>query len=111
MKVEINTVNVLLLILGISVFTYIPRSLPMVYLSGKELPKWLTEWMKFIPAGIFAALICPGIFTDNGRLNLSFSNIELMASIIVLLISLKKKSLGLSIVVGVVTITILMTII
>ena len=103
---EINTVNVLLLILGISVFTYIPRSLPMVYLSGKELPKWLTEWMKFIPAGIFAALICPGIFTDNGRLN-----IELMASIIVLLISLKKKSLGLSIVVGVVTITILMTII
>ena len=108
---EINTVNVLLLILGISVFTYIPRSLPMVYLSGKELPKWLTEWMKFIPAGIFAALICPGIFTDNGRLNLSFSNIELMASIIVLLISLKKKSLGLSIVVGVVTITNLMTII
>ena len=30
---EINTVNVLLLILGISVFTYIPNSLPMVYLS------------------------------------------------------------------------------
>ena len=76
---EVNTINVILLILGISVFTYIPRSLPMVYLSGKELPNWLIEWMKFIPAGIFAALICPGIFTDNGSLNLSFSNIELMA--------------------------------
>ena len=109
---EVNTINVILLILGISVFTYIPRSLPMVYLSGKELPNWLIEWMKFIPARNFCCFNMPrGIFTDNGSLNLSFSNIELMASIIVLLISLKKKSLGLSIVVGVITITILMTII
>lgn len=108
---EINTVNVLLLILGIAIFTYLPRSIPMVYLSGRELPNWLTEWMKFIPAGIFAALICPGIFTENNALDISFSNIELIASIFVLLISIKKKSLGLSIVVGVVTITLLMTIV
>lgn len=104
---EINTLNVYLLILGIAILTYIPRSFPIVYLSDKELPKWLVEWMKFIPAGIFAALICPGIFTNNGALDLSFSNIELIASILVFIVALKKKSLGLSIVVGVITITLL----
>ena len=104
---EINSLNVILLIIGISIFTYIPRSLPMVYLSGKEIPQWLIQWMKFIPAGIFAALIFPGIFTTNGKMDLTLGNVELLASLAVLLVSLKKKSLGLSIITGVLTISLL----
>lgn len=96
-----------LLIFGIAIFTYIPRSVPILYLANKEIPSWLKEWMKFIPAGIFAALICPDIFTNGGALDISFTNIKLISSVLVLLVSLKKKSLGLSIVVGVCTIFIL----
>lgn len=104
---EITTLNVYLLIFGTAICTYIPRALPMVYLAGKELPEWLKDWMKFIPVGIFAALICPDIFTNNKEIYISINNVKLIASIVVLLISLKKKSLGISILVGVVTITIL----
>lgn len=104
---EINNLNVYLLILGISIFTYIPRSFPIIYLSKRDLPTWLKEWMKFIPAAIFAALICPDIFTNNGRLDVSFNNIKLLSSIVVLIVALKKKSLGLSILVGGITITLL----
>ena len=104
---EMTTLNIYLLIIGVAIFTYIPRSFPIMYLSKKELPKWLIEWMKFIPAGIFAALICPDIFTNNGALDISFYNIKLISAAIVLLVAIKKKSLGLSIATGVVTITLL----
>ncbi|MGG7176426.1 AzlD domain-containing protein [Clostridium paraputrificum] len=104
---EINELNVYLLILGIAIFTYIPRSFPIIYLSKKELPTWLKEWMKFIPAAIFAALICPDIFTNAGKLDISFTNIKLISSIVVLIVAFKKKSLGLSIAVGASTIFLL----
>ena len=63
--------------------------------------------MKFIPSGVFAALILPNILIQDGSLNIGITNIKLIASILVLIIALKKKSLGLSIAVGVTAITIL----
>lgn len=102
-----ETLKIYIMIIGIAIFTYIPRSFPLLYLSNKELPTWLKEWMKFIPAGIFAALIFPDIFTNGASLDISFSNIKLISSIAVLIVALKKKSLGLSIAVGVAVISLL----
>lgn len=104
---ELTSFNIYLLIFLIAISTYIPRSFPITYLANKDLPTWLKEWMKFIPASIFAALICPGLFTNNKELFFSINNIELIAAIIVLLVSLKKKSLGLSILVGITTLSLL----
>ena len=104
---ELSNLNIYLLIIGIAILTYIPRSLPIIYLSKKDLPQWLKDWMKFIPSGIFAALILPDILIQDGSLNVGFTNIKLIASILVLIIAIKKKSLGLSIAVGVSAITIL----
>ena len=104
---ELSNLNIYILIIGIAIFTYIPRSLPIIYLSKKDLPNWLTDWMKFIPSGVFAALIFPSILIQDGSLNVGFTNINLIASILVLIIAIKKKSLGLSIAVGVSAITIL----
>lgn len=98
---SINPTTFIVMLLGISIFTYIPRVLPIMYLSKKQLPTWLTEWMKFIPAGIFAALIFPDIFTSSGSLAINFANIKLIAAFLVLLVALKTKSLGLSIFTGV----------
>lgn len=104
---EINPFNIYLLIFLIAITTYIPRSFPITYLANKELPTWFKEWMKFIPASIFAAMICPGLFTFNKSLDINLDNLELIAGVIVLLVSLKKKSLGLSIAVGVGTLYLL----
>lgn len=104
---ELNPFNIYLLIFLLAIVTYIPRSFPITYLANRDLPDWLKEWMKFIPASIFAALIFPDLFTANKELFISFSNIKLIAAILVLFISLKKKSLGLSIVVGIGTLYLL----
>jgi len=103
----LSNFNIYMLIIGIAIFTYIPRSLPIIYLSKKELPQWLKDWMKFIPSGVFAALILPSILIQDGSLNIGFTNIKLIASILVFLIAVKRKSLGLSIAVGVSAISIL----
>lgn len=96
-----SSIYIYLLIIGIAIFTYIPRSIPIVCLSKKKLPNWLVKWMKFIPSSIFAALICPDIFTSNGSLLLNIENTKIIAAILVFIVSIKKKSLGLSIAVGV----------
>ncbi|PRR83852.1 AzlD domain-containing protein [Clostridium vincentii] len=104
---ELSNLNIYLLIIGIAIVTYIPRCLPILYLSKKDLPNWLKDWMKFIPSGVFAALILPSVLIQDGRLNLGFTNINLITSILVVIIAVKKKSLGLSIAVGVFSITLL----
>lgn len=104
---DIKPITFIIMLVGISLFTYLPRVLPIIYLSKKELPVWLTEWMKFIPAGIFAALIFPDIFTVDSSLSVNFTNIKLIAAVLVLIVAFKKKSLGLSIVTGVTSIYLL----
>ncbi|MGL5351814.1 MAG: AzlD domain-containing protein [Clostridium sp.] len=97
----------ILILIGVSIATYLPRALPIIFLSKKELPAWLTEWMKFLPAGIFAALIFPDIFTSGGSLSISFTNLKLISSFFVLIIAIKKKSLALCIFTGVTSIYLL----
>lgn len=98
---EINNLNVILLIIGEAIVTFIPRCIPILYLTSKEIPKQLKDWMKFIPAGVFAALIVPDILTNNQCLNINFSNTKLIAAIIVFIVASRKQSLALSIIVGV----------
>jgi branched-subunit amino acid transport protein len=38
-----NGFEYLLLLLGMSLVTYIPRLIPLVALSGRRLPDWLIE--------------------------------------------------------------------
>ncbi|HLO12973.1 MAG TPA: AzlD domain-containing protein [Pseudoneobacillus sp.] len=56
MKVEI-----LWLIIGMGVVTYLPRMLPFVLFKGKELPPFLQGVLKNVPFATLGALIFPGI--------------------------------------------------
>ncbi|WP_442599107.1 AzlD domain-containing protein [Neobacillus sp. D3-1R] len=56
MKVEI-----LWMIIGMGLVTYIPRMLPFVLFKGKELPPFLQGVLKNVPFATLGALIFPGI--------------------------------------------------
>lgn len=49
------------MIIGMGLVTYIPRMLPFVLFRGKELPKFLQEILKNVPYATLGALIFPGI--------------------------------------------------
>lgn len=77
--------------------TYLPRLLPFVLLSNISLPGLFTVWLKFVPTSIFGAMIFSEIFVRDSGLNLSFSNIYLLASLPVFAVAMKTKSLGVTI--------------
>jgi branched-subunit amino acid transport protein len=53
--------NILLMIVGMGVVTYLPRMLPFVLLKGKELPPFVQGVLKNVPYATLGALIFPAI--------------------------------------------------
>lgn len=78
------------------------RVVPVFALRGRNLPGWLSQALAFIPPAAFAALIAndllsPGMF-DAG---LWPAAIPLIATVAVIVVAIKTKSLVWCIVVGV----------
>lgn len=54
--------DILLMIIGMGIVTYIPRMLPLVALNGKNLPPFLQGMLKNVPYATLGALIVPSVF-------------------------------------------------
>ena len=90
----------LLLFGGMGLVTYLPRCLPLLYLAHKKIPQWLIDWLSLIPVAILSALIAPSLFTDSATRCFAFGKLELLVAIPTLLFSLKTRSLGGTVLVG-----------
>jgi branched-subunit amino acid transport protein len=90
----------LFLFAGMGLVTYIPRCLPLLYLSHRRLPQWLIEWLKLIPVSILSALLAPTLFIDTELRSLQLDKAELIVAIPTLFFALKTKSLGGTVLVG-----------
>ncbi len=87
-------------IVGMTLVTYIPRLLPVIFLSSKRLPRFLVTWLSYIPAAVLAALVAPTLLVDQERINLASSNVFLWAAIPTALVAWKTKNLFLSVLLG-----------
>lgn len=94
-----NSLWIFILIICVSLATYVSRGLPILYLSSRELPEDLKTWMKYIPPAIFAALIVPDIMLLDGEV--SIINPKSIAAFIALLVACKTKSMTITIIAGV----------
>lgn len=99
----LSDMKIWILIIGMGIVTYLPRMMPLLIFSKKNIPPWLESWLKFIPVGIFSALVFPNIFIRNQMFSMTINNIELISSILVFAIAFRTRSLGLSVVVGIIS--------
>ncbi|EIJ81924.1 branched-chain amino acid transport [Bacillus methanolicus PB1] len=53
--------DIIWMIIGMGIVTYIPRMLPFVLFKGKELPAFLKGVLRNVPYAALGALIFPGI--------------------------------------------------
>ena len=61
--------EIIILILGMMLVTYIPRALPAAFLDKFRFGKKVEKFLMLIPYTAMSALIFPGIFfTDEGNL-------------------------------------------
>ena len=54
--------KILVLILSMSLVTYIPRVIPFLTISNKSMPKKLKQFLEYVPYTALGALILPGVF-------------------------------------------------
>ena len=90
----------LLLFGGMGLVTYLPRALPLLYLAHRQTPQWLIDWLSLIPVAILSALLAPTLFTDTATRSIAFGKLEFLVAIPTLLFALKTKSLGGTVLVG-----------
>lgn len=83
-----------------AVVTYVPRWLPLFALSGRRLPRWLVEWLDLIPAALLAALLAPALLVESTGPALDFGRSEFLVAVPTFVFALKTRSLGGTVVVG-----------
>ena len=91
---------VLLTLLGMSLVTYLPRLLPAWFLRGRELPPFLVAWLRYVPVAVLAALLLPSLMVQDGALALHWNNLYLWAAVPAIFVAWKKKSMFLTVLVG-----------
>lgn len=85
---------------GMGLVTYLPRAVPLLYLAHRSMPQWLVDWLGLIPVAILSALIAPLLFTDAATRSLALGKLELLVAIPTLLFALKTRSLGGTVLIG-----------
>ena len=80
--------------------TFLPRGLPVLFLSRRRLPAALSRWLAYIPVAVLAALLGPALLAPAGKLDLSSSNLFFWASIPVFLIAYSSRNLFITVLSG-----------
>jgi branched-subunit amino acid transport protein len=97
-----NGLSVWLLFIALAIGTFALR-FSFVYLFGKiEMPDWLRRALRYVPASVLAALVFPALTYPNGTLDLSLSNIRLLAGLGGALVAWKTRNVLWTIAVGMV---------
>ena len=87
---------------------FLMRYIPFAILGEKGTSKEFERFIKYIPIGVFVALIVKDIFFKDGRVYLSPENYKLIPMMIIIAISIKFKNIGVSVVSGGIVILIAM---
>ncbi|WP_139492210.1 AzlD domain-containing protein [Brevibacillus dissolubilis] len=91
--------DVLWIIVGMAVITYLTR-FPMLLISSRlELPDWVRRGLKMVPVGVFSSLTIPPIVFH--RPDGVFDPEYLVAGIVALAVGVWKKHIALALVAGV----------
>ncbi len=59
--------NLIWVVAGMALVTYLPRMLPLVLLRDIKLPKFMNTFLQFVPYAILGALTFPGILSSTGE--------------------------------------------
>lgn len=89
-----STGEYLLLLAGMGLVTYLPRALPLLALSGRRLPPGAVAWLDLIPAALLAALVAPSLLASPEPRALDLARRELWVALPTLAVAWKTRSLG-----------------
>lgn len=92
--------DTIMLVLAMGVVTYVPRWAPLFLLTSRRLPDGVIAWLDLIPAAILSALLMPALLLSPDPRQVSLLRPELLAAVPTFVFALKTKSLGGTVVAG-----------
>ncbi len=95
---------IFLTILGMAFVTYVPRLVPVYFLSSRSLPPLVVAWLRYVPVAVLAAMLFPSLLVQEGQIDLGLDNLFLWAALPTLLVAWKTRSLFGSVVVGMIVV-------
>jgi branched-subunit amino acid transport protein len=100
-------VNIWLVMLLGGVLTFGMR-MSFIYLFGRfEIPGLVKRALRFVPPAVLSAMIAPGLFMPNNKLDLSLDNHRLLAGAVAILVAWRTKNTVLTILAGMAALLIL----
>jgi len=72
----------------------------MVFMGKMGVSPMAQQALRFVPIAVMSALIAPALFFSSDSLNVSFSNIRLIAGILAILVAWRTKNVLLTIFTG-----------
>lgn len=99
--------NLLLLLLGMALVTYLPRLMPAMILSRRNIPEVLVKFLEYVPVSVLSALLLPSILVVDGKINFSLSNPLLVTSLLTFPLAYRMKNMFLTVIAGMVIIVVL----
>lgn len=87
-------------IISLIILAFVIRASFLVFANRFSLPTSLDRFLRYVPAAVLAALVTPGLFKHSGKLDYSFSNPQIYAGIIAILIAWKTRNVLITLIAG-----------
>ncbi len=87
-------------IIGMAAVTFATRYLMILALGSLRLGPGTTRWMRLVPPSILSALVFPALVAPAGSLDLSLTNVYLLAGVVAGLIAFWRKNVLLTVTAG-----------
>lgn len=92
--------NLLWLIIGCALVTWLPRIIPFIFVRNVQLPELILRWLKYIPVCVLSAIIIGNLLqTSNNRVSVNWA--ILITLVPTIAVAIHTKSLSLTVIVGV----------
>ncbi len=88
--------NLFGLIIGMAIVTYIPRFLPFILFSFKQMPSFFKRFLYFVPYAVLSALIFPEVLSATNN-----TSSALVGSTVALILALLEIDLSLIVIGGI----------
>jgi branched-subunit amino acid transport protein len=86
--------------------TYVPRLLPVLLFSSRQLPPLAIAWLRHVPVAVLAAMLLPSLLLAEQRIRFDLDNLFLWAAVPTLFVAWKTKSLFGSVLCGMVIVAV-----
>lgn len=83
-----------------AIVTYLPRLLPTLFLSGRNLRPIISSWLRLVPPAVLAAMLVPSLLVREDSVTLGFENLFFWVALIAFPVAWKWNSLFATVIVG-----------